>query len=314
MSTILSDLKVSSTLYCVASFSSPWGFRFRYERGAMFYAVVEGECIFIPSSGEARHLSAGDYVVLPRSAHHEILDQRGTPAVPLDQILLDASDSATGTVKYGGGGSKTKIIGGCLWLEGPHLDLVLSALPANIVMKANDARESSLDLLLPLLQKELTTMKFGSGMIISRISDAIFIEAIRDLVQQLPGTEVNWLRAVQDEVVGTALALMHADLSHPWTLEDLAVRAHVSRSTLTARFQTLVGQAPHQYLIDRRIEWAKHLIVSTNLSVGEIALEVGYDSGQALAKAFKNRTGLTPKQVRARAMGKESSLERTPEP
>jgi transcriptional regulator GlxA family with amidase domain len=113
-------------------------------------------------------------------------------------------------------------------------------------------------------------------------------------MQQLPPEYTGWLAAVRDPVVGCALRLMHISPNHPWTVEELARAAAVSRSTLAQRFTTLIGEPPMQYLQGWRIQLAKHLLGQTNLSLMEIAQRTGYESQAAFSRAFKRSVGRPP--------------------
>jgi AraC-like DNA-binding protein len=68
----------------------------------------------------------------------------------------------------------------------------------------------------------------------------------------------------------------------------------LSRSALHERFVQLIGQPPMQYLTQWRMQVAAGLLRSGNANVASIALEVGYDSEAAFARAFKRATGLPP--------------------
>jgi AraC-like DNA-binding protein len=68
----------------------------------------------------------------------------------------------------------------------------------------------------------------------------------------------------------------------------------MSRSIFAAKFSSLVGAPPLTYLTRWRLWHASRLLAEGNLSVGETALRVGYDSEPAFSKAFKRHFGEPP--------------------
>ncbi len=61
-------------------------------------------------------------------------------------------------------------------------------------------------------------------------------------------------------------------------------------------FKQTTGLPPHQFVIHRRIECAKRLIVAGRLSLSQIAIEVGFSDQSQLNRHFKRIVGVTPKQ------------------
>jgi AraC-like DNA-binding protein len=106
---------------------------------------------------------------------------------------------------------------------------------------------------------------------------------------------------MNDRFVGRALALLHEKLEAPWTVDELSRQVGLSRSALHERFVRLLDQAPMQYLANWRMQAAAALLRSSNASVAAIALEVGYDSEAAFARAFKRLVGQPPAAWRRRS-------------
>ena len=87
-------------------------------------------------------------------------------------------------------------------------------------------------------------------------------------------------------------------------MADCAREAALSLHHFIRLFREVEGTTPHSYLNARRVSEAERLLDSTGLSVGEIALEVGFGSASALGRAFKQATGTTPTARRAAGMSK----------
>jgi AraC family transcriptional regulator len=66
-------------------------------------------------------------------------------------------------------------------------------------------------------------------------------------------------------------------------------------------FRRGVGVPPHQYLLARRVERAREPLAQTDLPVADVALEVGFASGQHFARVFRRLEGCSPREHRRRA-------------
>jgi transcriptional regulator GlxA family with amidase domain len=93
-----------------------------------------------------------------------------------------------------------------------------------------------------------------------------------------------------------AWALRHLD--HPLDLADLARHATVSERSLLRRFHDEVGTSPKQWLMRARLDRARRLLETTDLSVSEVAREAGFASTAALRQRFAGTLGTTPSTYR----------------
>ena len=94
--------------------------------------------------------------------------------------------------------------------------------------------------------------------------------------------------------VGRALALLHAKPDHPWTVDELAREAALSRSALADRFVALVGEPPMQYLTRWRLALAAQRLRSDREAIARVAERSGYESEAAFSRAFKREFGMPP--------------------
>jgi transcriptional regulator GlxA family with amidase domain len=88
-------------------------------------------------------------------------------------------------------------------------------------------------------------------------------------------------------------------LSAPLTIEDLARHAHMSDRTFARRFVAETGHSPKRWLNAQRIEHARRLLESTDLSVEEVARESGFASAAVLRVHFERLTATQPTAYRA---------------
>ncbi len=82
-------------------------------------------------------------------------------------------------------------------------------------------------------------------------------------------------------------------------LDELAALVGLSRFHMCTAFRRATGQAPHQWLVMRRMTEAKTLLHDVTLSITDIGLAIGYKSTSAFSAAFRKATGVTPLQFRS---------------
>jgi transcriptional regulator GlxA family with amidase domain len=99
--------------------------------------------------------------------------------------------------------------------------------------------------------------------------------------------------------VGKALALLHKQPAHPWTIASLANAVGLSRSVLAERFRHYLSDTPIGYLTHWRLQLAAQVLTSTSKSMAEVAGEVGYESEPSFNRAFKREFGIPPARFRS---------------
>jgi len=142
--------------------------------------------------------------------------------------------------------------------------------------------------------KESREPRAGSDVLLARISEMFFVDAIRRYIESLPDPATGWLAALRDRHVGKAIGLLHQRSAESWTLEELGRQVGLSRSALHERFVELVGQPPMQYLANWRMQRGAVLLRDGDATVATIAQDVGYESEAAFARAFKRLVGQPP--------------------
>lgn len=95
---------------------------------------------------------------------------------------------------------------------------------------------------------------------------------------------------------------MDRDYARQLDLEALARRAGYSRFHFARSFRDIYGETPHAYLTRRRIERAKDLLRSANLTVTEICELVGFASLGSFSARFSELVGVSPTEYRRRAV------------
>jgi AraC-like DNA-binding protein len=141
---------------------------------------------------------------------------------------------------------------------------------------------------------ESNNRRAGGDAVLERLSEMMFVDAVRRYLDNLPEEATGWLSGLRDRFVGKAISLMHDQPAKNWTVEDLAHEVGLSRSALHDRFMKFLGDAPMRYLANWRIQLGARLLRETSHNVAGIALDVGYDSEAAFSRAFKRMVGMPP--------------------
>src|SRR5260221_3243018 len=105
---------------------------------------------------------------------------------------------------------------------------------------------------------------------------------------------MNLKRRAQLKQLGLARSFLDRHYKMPVTIEQLSHEAALSPYHFIRLFRRVYKQTPHQYLIQRRIEAAKQLLHSTELSITEICIEIGFESLGSFSTLFRKATGLSP--------------------
>lgn len=303
----LHALRLSGTFLCRSELSAPWGIGLSAMPGSlMFHIVTEGSAWITFTNGEKVQLGAGDFALVPHGSGHAIADDPKTHAINLfdyDRPLLSPRYEL---LEVDGGGESAGLICGVGSVKDPAARRMIGLLPRIIPMQASSPGNEWLRGSVQVMMEEARSLGPGGDAVITRFSDILVVQAIRHWLQADPNAQTGWLGALQDPQVGRALAIIHRDPTHPWTVESLAGAVGVSRSGLAARFADLVGETPMTYLRQWRFEVARNWLRDTDQTLAEIGEQLGYESEASFSRAFKKATGQTPGSVRRGAEEKEA--------
>jgi AraC-like DNA-binding protein len=290
LSDVLRMVKLTGALFFLVDASSPWG---------------EGWAS-VPGAHPVR-FAAGDVIVFPRGDAYAMLSAPEGPAdlepgAALEFFRAMAAGRLPFVVPEGGGGDqRARFMCGFLGCDARPFNPLLATLPPLMhVRRPAAARHDLLDRLIEVALLEARANRPGAQAIRLRLSELMFVEAVRRYLEALPAEQTGWLAGLRDPGVGRALALLHERPAYPWTLEQLAAQSRMSRSVLAERFTRLVGQPPMQYLAHWRIQAAARLLADGAAKVSAVGIEVGYASEAAFSRTFKKVAGVSPAAWRAR--------------
>ncbi len=308
LSDVLRAVRLTGVVYFDFELSAPWAVEAPpsreiasvvvpgAERVIEYHLVARGACWGQQIGGEPIRLAEGDLLIFPQGDGHVLSSERGLRAITDPSMFRRPSTPLPLVSELGGGGEdRARIVCCFLGLDDRPFNPLLTALPGVIHLRAAGSQAASgwVATLLNIAVHESGSARPGSENVLSRLSELMFVEAIRRHLETIPPAQVGWLAGLRDPVVGAALGLLHGQPALAWTVEQLARGCGVSRSVLAERFALMVGQPPMQYLALWRMQLASRLLTGGR-AVSEVAGAVGYESEAAFSRAFKKLVGQAP--------------------
>ena len=317
LSDLLRTVRLSGAVFFDVGASAPWvaaappsqSIAAKVMPGAQhvieYHVLAEGSCWarLHESDDEPVQLTAGSAVMFPHGDPH-ILASDPRLSAPADPSVFESrtSDSRPFNLRYGSEPcDQARIICGFLGCDVVPFNPLLSSLPRMLHVAGDDATKGLLGPLVRAAVDESSNPRAGSGGVLSKLSELIFIEVIRRYAEQLPEGGAGWLTGLRDPGIGRALRALHAAPGQLWTVGDIAREAGMSRTVLAERFTECLGTSPMNYLLGWRMQLAATRLSTSARTLAEIAAEVGYASEAAFSRAFKRSTGFSPGAWRTRA-------------
>ncbi len=277
LSDILDTARLRSVVYFCTRFDPPWELDIPPGKVAQFHLVVDGRCqIHIPSEATVRSpicLEAGDVAVFIHGTAHRLIPFPDDSAAEVSTSLL------------------------CGHFEFDHAVLhpFLAELPALVHVPAIDV-SWAIQMSDHVIQ-ETSSDEPGSSAMAVRLSEAMLVEVLRHYARNATG-ERGFFSGLRDETVYRALRVIHDGGALGLSLQEIAGKAGLSRSTLASSFKRAMGKTVYTYISEVRMMRARNLLLYSAMTQADIADKCGYSSEAAFIRAFKRITGTTPGSVR----------------
>jgi AraC-like DNA-binding protein len=270
-----------------------------------YHAVAQGSCWAGIPDGPSVQMFAGDVVMFPQGDANVVSSapgMRGNPELArapgatgnqLPLRLAFNGQNVLPSVPPDSDGADATMVCGFLGCDLQPFNPLIAALPRLLHLRATDD-DAWIAKFTQQAVAESHARRPGGEAMLARMSEMMFVNAVRRYADHLPTQSTGWLAGLHDRFIGRTLALMHEQPALDWTIDDLGRRVGLSRSALHERFVQLIGVPPMQYLAQWRMQAAARLLLETRASVAAIALDVGYASEAAFARAFKRAVGKPP--------------------
>ncbi len=305
LSDILQVAGLRRRLLDLHGLTSEAALRFPCERSFGLHAVTRGRAfVHAPNLDEPLELQPGDLALMARGCVHLLSLDREPPArsttVPIARFagsgLVDAvPDGAPADDPA----APAQVISAAYQLWHAPLHPFLRSLPPWFVVRGHSLPQlSAVPLTLGLLDRELGDQALGATSATHGLLDALFAFALREIAaREKPGLS-GWHHAIADRPIRQVLTLMHGNLGHGWTLDELGQQVGLSRSALAERFRSAMGDTPLNHLRTLRMQKAMQLLAETRQTLEQVAQAVGYQDAFGFSKVFKRTTGQSPRQFR----------------
>lgn len=312
LSDVLDALRIDSSALHVFDFLAPWGVRISGFNVGFSWTIMEGTVWCRGPRGESLMLAAGDSIVMPRGtadASYEFTSAPDVAAFPAEDLWRQARMprfepgariDGPGVLRWGGGGALTRIVSTAFAFEDRLRGPLVDALPDMMVVRANEAGSDFVEMLLRFPIGSSSRQRPGFGAMATQTARLLLIHVVRSYALSREGGS-GWLVGLSDSALSRALACVHRQPAHPWSVADLAAAAGMSRSAFAKHFHQLLGVSPMRYLCDWRMHLAREALVSGRSTVTTVAHDVGYNSEAAFRTAFRRATGQQPRAYRRSA-------------
>ena len=326
LSEVLRVVRLSGAIHFRGEFTHPWAFetsppqmaatQLKIKEGSVtpFHIVTDGSGWVTANNLPPTIMEAGDVVIIPRGDQHVMASDPTIAPVMIRDIYPEVSKEHVTVLRYGGGGECSRFICGYLQSD-QQFDPLLKSLPELLFVRSRNGKleletlDKSGRRVQPIEQhreaewwqaslryliSEADAPGPGNRAVLARLAETLFVEVLRWQFRYAAKDHGGWLAGLQDPKVGYVISLLHALPARPWTVDELANEAAMSRAALAKRFVELVGESPMQYLASWRMHLARHLLRESALGIGKIAERVGYDSDAAFNRAFRRLVGSPP--------------------
>src|SRR3954467_2168473 len=163
--------------------NDPWGIRLSSTPGAAFHAITAGTCWLRLDESAPLQLMPGDVVLLPTGTAHDMVSSPDGRARPYDRVAKEELMTPDGDLVIDGPGAVTRFICAAYDYDREVAHPLLSLLPAGVHIPAGPPGDGGpIQSTLWLLAGELGGRSPGSRSVVTRLTDVLFVQVLRERV------------------------------------------------------------------------------------------------------------------------------------
>jgi AraC-like DNA-binding protein len=307
LSDLMRVLRFTSGVFLDVTLRAPWCMRAQVTRNdcgpgvdasgglVAFHFLLDGELKLRLDKVAQRACGPGDLILLSRNDPHWLGTDLTLPPLQAAREIRRAGENEMPYLDYGDGTDVlNRFVCGFL-ATAVRGHTLLEALPPLLVTNVRGRPSAEwVESSFRYAAREHAARRPGSQDILGRLSELLFVEAVREHIERLPEDATGWLAALRDPSLARAMSSLHARPAHPWTAEELAKEACLSRSAFAERFTNTVGLPPMSYLTRWRMLLAGRRLRESADTIAQIAESVGYESESTFSRAFAREMGVAP--------------------
>lgn len=145
------------------------------------------------------------------------------------------------------------------------------------------------------LKDELEFGKVGGQLLVDSLKTTLAVHLLRNYCVTSPKRS-RYAGGLSPAQLALVKDYINAHLNEVLQLADMAAIAQISQFHFSRLFKQNLGMTPHQYVLQSRIDRAKHLLRHSDLSIADIAAQSGFCDQSHLTRCFRRLLGMTPKQ------------------
>lgn len=294
---LLSNLTIHVEPFALCRMSAGWRLHLPGPPGLLFHFVLDGKGTLFGPGGDSHGIAPLHLAIVPVGAKH-VLQSAGDEHQELHIEALPDDEQVCSIVA--GSADEADLVVGCGIVSvryGPSLDL-FDRLQDVLSVDFSDVPTA------PATFQGILAEQAGLSVGSNAMTAALMTQCLIELFRHLPGgTEqaLPWLMALEDERLGRVVDTVLEDPGAPHTVESLADTAAMSRSAFAEQFSASFERSPMSFVNHVRMQRAAQLLKVGQLSMDEIAKNVGYASRSHFSRAFRDHAGMPPAEFRNQA-------------
>lgn len=268
------------------------------DEATVHYVVAGHGTLFFPDFSEFP-LRQRTAIVAPTGSLHEVAGMSEPGQIP--NFVRKCQPAALGLAAVGK--NPDEVDGGVVMLCGTvdvtyrYLNDFFDYLPAPIIIQASS--DDPLSRSFEEIVREMAAPRPGTDAMLSALFQQCFIELLRR--QAGYDCAIKWLAALEDPRLSNMIDEIIEKPGNHYTLDLLAEKCSMSRTTFSERFRQAFGRSPMDFVREIRLRGAARLLKQTKDPIKTIAARMGYSSRSNFSHAFSEFFGVAPAEYRSGA-------------
>lgn len=307
---LLAVLDIGVTHFSVCDIRSGWGVHFDTCKTASLHYCLAGAGALVVSGSPPIRLQRHSFVLLPPGVPYRLETASSKPVRLEHRARVRGVPSQESVPRLIAGEGRPGLETACGELRAGLVDGsdLFTSLERALVVHFDDT--DGLQGQFVRLLSETAKPGMGSRALTEALLKQCLVLALRRWIERDP-SPLPWLAAMADTRLCRALVAIFEEPAVTYTVDSLALMAGMSRSAFAAAFRSAFGHSPMNLVKLVRLRRASELLITTTLTVRDIAERVGFSSRTNFSLAFHQLHGMEPSRFRRTFSLAEANLQST---